>query len=183
MVPARTGRPAINSDTASDSEASVTARQPMCTALRLASIIERARAMASFEMTLFMSIALVSGSPESLAADFAGQGVRVVGRPRRSQTQDQARGLSARPPGAAPAAERRGGERPDVPQGRGAVPPHPLPGVPRARSGARILGGCNQGRAGSATRKSGASGGHHPEAPRGRGPRSGSSPACNRPQN
>ncbi len=43
-----------------------------------------------------------------------------------------------------------------------------LPPLNEATPGARIPGGRNQGRARNATRKSGASGGHHPEAPRGR---------------
>jgi WD40 repeat protein len=45
--------------------------------------------------------------------------------------------------------------------------PTDLPPLNEATSGARILSGRNQGRAGNATRKSGAGGGHHPEAPRG----------------
>ena len=43
-----------------------------------------------------------------------------------------------------------------------------LPPLNEATSGARILGGRNQGRARNATRKSGAGGGHHPQASRGR---------------
>ncbi len=43
-----------------------------------------------------------------------------------------------------------------------------LPPFNEATSGARIPGGRNQGRARNATRKGGASGGHHPQASRGR---------------
>jgi hypothetical protein len=43
-----------------------------------------------------------------------------------------------------------------------------LPPLNEATPGARILGGCNQGRAGNAKRKGGAGRGHYPEAPRGR---------------
>ena len=43
-----------------------------------------------------------------------------------------------------------------------------LPPLNEATSGARILGGRNQGRARNATRKGGAGGGHHPQASRGR---------------
>ena len=42
-----------------------------------------------------------------------------------------------------------------------------LPPLNEATPGARILGGRNQGRARNATRKGGAGGGHHPQAPRG----------------